>query len=134
MQTRKRTPVAAKIAACLAVAALLAPALMAHPRRHPHRHGKAVIVVGKPRPVRTAVVINGRPHGILDMNVKPRATEVFVDGTFRGTCEALDGFPDKLYLLPGKRRIKLVTPDGIAAHRYVQVRAGVEIDVGLDLR
>lgn len=134
MKTRKMTRLAAKITACLAVAALLSPAVMAHPRRYHHRHGNAVIVVGKPRPVRTAVVINGRPHGILDMNVKPKSTEVYVDGTFRGTCGALDGFPDKLYLLPGKHRIKLVTPDGITVRRDVRVRAGVEIDVGLDLR
>ncbi|MCH7780494.1 MAG: hypothetical protein IH848_06580, partial [Acidobacteria bacterium] len=56
------------------------------------------------------------------------------DGTFRGTCDAFDGFPNKLALAPGMHTIKFVTPDGIEASRDVRVRAGVEVNVGLDLR
>jgi len=91
-------------------------------------------VVGKPRPARRPIVLQGRPHGLLDLNVKPRATEVWVDGRLRGTCDAFDGFPDKLAVLPGTRRIRLVTPDGLDVVREIRIRAGVERNVGLDLR
>jgi hypothetical protein len=123
-----------------ALALLLLTATAAHAHRRPHRHHhhrhhtKAVIVVGQPKPLRTAVVINGVPHGVLDMNVKPRATEVWIDGKLRGTCDAFDGHPNKLHLRPGTHRIKLVTPDGVEVARDVRVKAGVEINVGLDLR
>ena len=89
--------------------------------------------MGKPRTVQV-VVINGVAHGTLDMNVKPRSTEVWVDGTFRGTCDAFDGHPNKLHLRPGTHRIKLVTPDGLEVAREIRVRAGVEVNVGIDLR
>ena len=72
--------------------------------------------------------------GVLDMNVKPRSTEVWVDGTFRGTCDAFDGHPKKLHLRPGTHRIKLVTPDGLEVAREIRVRAGIEFNVGIDLR
>ena len=120
-----------------AIAGLLSASLVdAHSRARFHRHGRttAVIVLGKPRPAPRAVVVNGARHGILDLNVKPKATSVWIDGTFRGTCDAFDGFPNKLALAPGMHTIKFVTPDGIEASRDVRVRAGVEVNVGLDLR
>ena len=107
----------------------------AHPRARAHRHGKtAVIVVGKPKPATRVVIVNGTRHGLLDLNVKPDSTAVWVDGTLRGTCDAFDGFPDKLALAPGMHRIKFVTPDGMEVERELRVRAGVEINVALDLR
>ena len=120
-----------------AIAGLLSASLVnAHPRARFHRHGRttAVIVVGKPRPASRAVVVNGARHGVLDLNVKPKATSVWIDGRFRGTCDAFDGFPNKLALAPGIHTIRFVTPDGIEAARDVRVRAGIEINVGLDLR
>ena len=66
--------------------------------------------------------------------MKPRATEVWVDGTFRGTADALDGYPDKLRLKVGKHAIKLVTPDGVVVRRKIKVQANVELNLGLDLR
>ncbi len=108
----------------------------AHPRAHFHRHERttAVIVIGKPKPAPRVVVVNGERHGLLDLNVKPKATSVWIDGTFRGTCDVFDGFPNKLALAPGMHTIRFVTPDGIEAARDVRVRAGVEVNVGLDLR
>ena len=120
-----------------ALIVLFATSAEAHRRgyrhHHGHRHAKAVIVVGKPKTVR-AVVIDGVAHGTLDMNVKPRATEVWVDGKLRGTCDAFDGHPKKLHLRPGTHRIKLVTPDGLEVAREIRVRAGIEVNVGIDLR
>jgi len=108
----------------------------AHGRNRVHRHGRttAVIVVGKPRVAARVHAVNGARHGVLDLNVKPRATGVWIDGEFRGPCSAFDGFPNKLTLAPGVHSIKFVTPDGIEATRDVRVRAGIEINVGLDLR
>ena len=79
-------------------------------------------------------MINGRAHGSLDMNVKPKATEVWVDGTFRGTCDTFDGHPGKLNLLPGMHTLKLVTPEGVSVEHEIRVRANTEFNVGLDLR
>ena len=89
--------------------------------------------MGTPKPVRHAVVINGRRHGVLDMNVTPKETRVYVDGKLRGTCDDFDGYPGKLNLLPGKHDIRLVTPDGVSVERRVSIKAGVEVNVGLDL-
>jgi len=120
-----------------AIAGLLSPSVVdAHPRAGFHRHGRttAVIVIGKPKPAQRAVVVNGARHGVLDLNVKPKATEVWIDGRRRGTCDAFDGFPNKLTLTPGIHTIKFVTPEGVEAARDIRVRAGVEVNVGLDLR
>lgn len=120
-----------------ALAGLLSVSLVeAHSRARLHRHGRttAVIVVGKPKAAERVITVNGARHGVLDLNVKPRTTRVWIDGKLRGTCSAFDGFPNKLTLAPGMYTIRLVTPDGIEAARDVRVRAGVEINVGLDLR
>lgn len=120
-----------------AIAGLLSVSLVdAHSRARVHRHRRttAVIVVGKPRPAPRVLTVNGARHGVLDLNVTPRATRVWIDGRFRGACAAFDGFPSKLDLAPGMHTIRFVTPDGIEAVRDVRVRAGVEINVGLDLR
>jgi hypothetical protein len=93
-----------------------------------------VIVLSKPRPAPAITVIDGTEPGMLDLNVKPRATEVWINGTLHGTCDAFDGFPSKLSLAPGLYRIRLVTPDGIDAVRELRVRPGVELNVALDLR
>lgn len=111
----------------------------AHPRarNHVHRHpaqARAVIVVGHPHPAKKIVVVNGVAHGTIDLNVKPRSTEVWVDGHLRGTAGAFDGFPGKLHLRPGVHRVKLVTPGGETLSRDLRVQSGTEINVGLDLR
>ena len=108
----------------------------AHSRARAHRHERttAVIVVGKPKPAPHVLAVNGARHGVLDLNVRPKATEVWIDGRLRGTCAAFDGFPNKLTLVPGIHTIRFVTPEGIEAARDVRVRAGVEFNIGLDLR
>ena len=121
----------------LAIVALLSVSLVdAHPRARFHRHGRstAVIVIGKTKPAPRVIAVNGARQGVLDLNVKPKATRVWIDGRLRGTCEAFDGFPNKLTLAPGMHNIRLVTPEGHEAARDVRVRAGVEVNVALDLR
>ena len=100
------------------------------PRRPHHHRTKADIVVGQPTPLRQAVVIDGRPHGVLDLNVKPKATEVWTNGRFRGACSAFDGYPGKLHLPPGVHRIKLVTPDGEEVTRDISDLFEIATDLG----
>ncbi len=131
MRLRNRSLIV--VASGVVVAGLLSAGVAdAHSRGRYQRH-TAVVVLGKPKPA-PRVVVNGARYGVLDLNVKPRATEVWINGNFRGTCDAFDGFPNKLPLAPGLYNIRLVTPDGIEAARDVRVRGGVEINVGLDLR
>ncbi len=109
----------------------------AHPRAWHHLHRSdhsSVMRHSGGKPSRLTVVVNRHRFGKLDLNVKPKATEVWVDDVYHGTCDAYDGSPDKLYLRPGSRRLLLVTPDGVAVQREVDVEAGVETDIKLDLR
>lgn len=95
---------------------------------------RTTIVVGRPRPVRRAVYIGTLAAALVDFNVKPRATQVYVNGHYRGTCDDFDGYPQKLALHPGVHRIELVTPEGESIAREVRLVAGTEIDLDLDLR
>jgi len=126
------------LAGLMAVALAFPPALghtvsYRQTRRSIIRQPRAVIVVGRPRILNRTVILDGRPHGVLDINVKPKATEVWVNDVFRGTAEAFDGRPEKLWLLPGRQTIRLVTPDGIEVTREVRVKAGVEMELSLTL-
>ena len=86
------------------------------------------------RAARHTVVVHGRPAGVLDLNLKPKATEVWVDGRFRRIADDFDGIPQKLLLTQGHHRLKLVTPDGVEVARDIRIQAGTEINIGLDLR
>ena len=119
----------------IAGAAMALPSAVAHPRfRHHGDSTSAVIVIGKPRPLRQTVVVRGRPAGVLDLNVKPKDTRVWVDGNLRGKVDEFDGHPRKLHLVAGDHRVKLVTPDGVEVARVVKIEADVEVNVGLELR
>ena len=90
-------------------------------------------------PVRPVVVVAGKRaprqvvrHGTVDLNVRPKDAEVWVDGTLRGTVDAFDGRPGKLHLAPGVHVIRMVTPEGQVAVRRVTVVAGGETNVRLD--
>ncbi len=131
--------IAVALTACLAAAGSIAPSVQAGPRaqrdhRHRHHDAKAVLVVGPARAVRRTVVVYGRPAGVLDFDLKPKATEVWVDGRLRGTAGEFDGIPRKLLLAQGPHRLRLVTPDGVEITRNIRVQAGTEIKIGLDLR
>ena len=132
MPTKKRS------LAVLAIAGLLSAGVLdAHTRTRAQRWTRApvaVIVIGNPHPTQRVKTLSGVRPGVLDLNVRPRATEVWIDGDRRGTCAAFDGHPSKLTLAPGFHTIRLVTPDGIDVTRDVRVRPGVEVNVGLDLR
>ncbi len=120
--------------AALLVLGAAAP-LAAHwrPSRHRHRSRRATIVVGSPSPVKRVVLVAGRPAASIDFNVDPEQTRIFVNGSYRGTCDEFDGFPQKMYLRPGTYTIRLVTPDGTAIQRKVTLVAGHETNLNLQL-
>ncbi len=127
--------VAVALTACLTAAGSIAPPVQAGPRAHRRQHlARAVIVVGPVRAVRRTAMVYGRPAGVLDLNLKPKATEVWVDGRLRGIADDFDGIPQKLLLAHGPHRLRLVTPDGVEIARVIRVQAGTEINIGLDLR
>lgn len=107
------------------------PVVVAHGR--PLWHPAVRIVVGKPRPVKKVVVVDGVPGGAVDMDIEPADAKVFVDGTYRGTADDFDGRPQCLHLRPGPHRIRLVSPDGQEAVQTVTITPGTEVDLKLDL-
>ena len=79
------------------------------------------------------MVVNGRPHGAIDLKVEPADTMVYVDGELRGHVDDFDGVPGKLLLLPGVHRLKLEAPGGDAWSEKVRVVAGHEINISLEM-
>ena len=107
-----------------------AGAMVVMRRPAPYRPARRVVVL---RPARMAapVVIAGRPHGAVDLDVSPRETLVWVDGKLAGICGDFDGVPSKLYLLPGIHTLKLRTPDGEEHLEKMRIVAGREINLSL---
>ena len=123
------------LTACLGLALSIAQAEPRPTRRSSAgRRTEAVIVVGPERPVRQRLRVLGVPAGALDLNLKPKATEVWIDGRLRGIADDFDGLPRKLLLTHDPHRLRLVTPDGVELARDIRVRAGTEDDIDLDLR
>ncbi len=125
----KNMVLAAMIAGGLIIGGVPVDAGVRVVRRGPRR----VVVVSKPRPVRKVVFVSGKPAALVDFNVTPKATKIWVDGSYRGTCAEFDGHPQKMVLRPGTYHIKLVTPDDDVIHRDVTVQAGYEVNLKLDL-
>lgn len=83
-----------------------------------------------PRVVVSRPVVHGRVAvGVLDFDVEPEETAVFVDGIYRGTADDLDGFPSKLYLPAGTHRVTLRTPGGRVWSETITVLPGRELDI-----
>lgn len=75
------------------------------------------------------VVVYGDPQGALDLNIKPKTTEVFVDGYFVGTTGDFDGWPRYLWLSDDVHEIILYLEGYETVVREVSVRAGEVIDM-----
>jgi hypothetical protein len=127
--TRKLRRLALVAAVAVAAGAVASPAAAWRVVHRPHR----VIVVGPRQPLHRTVLVAGRPAALIDFNVTPKATRIWVDGTFRGTCDEFDGHPQKMTLRPGTHHIRLVNPDGIEVERSVTVAAGYEVNLNLEL-
>jgi hypothetical protein len=113
----------------LAAAAMLLVAgeAKAHWGVHGHWHHGTWAVGGHVVwPVGVAV---GPAPSVVDFNVEPRTTKIWVDGTFRGICDEFDGYPQKMYLAPGRHHIRLVAPDGCTVERTVELGRGYELNL-----
>ncbi len=131
---RKLSRLLGALSVLVLMLAAAAPA-NAHRRVRPHRHVivRPSIVIGTPAPVKRVVLVAGKPAAVIDFNVQPKATRIFIDGSYRGTCAEYDGHPQKMHLSPGLHRIRLVTPDGVEITRKVDLVTGYEVNINLDL-
>lgn len=71
---------------------------------------------------------------VVDTDVSPDEAQVFLDDRFVGTADDFDGFPDYLYLKPGKYRLEFRLEGFEPQSIDVDARAGVKIDVGNKLK
>jgi hypothetical protein len=72
--------------------------------------------------------------GALDLNIKPKRAEVWVDREYLGTVDSYDGFPRYLWLKSGKHHV-VVYLDGYETFaREVTLRAGEVLAIRFDLR
>jgi len=66
---------------------------------------------------------------VVDTDVSPESARVYLDGQYIGTADDFDGFPDYLYLRPGRYRLEFRL-DGFQPRTIeVNARPGVKIDV-----
>ena len=72
--------------------------------------------------------------GVVDTDVSPDEAQVFLDGRLIGTADDFDGFPDYLYLKPGKYTLEFRLEGFETQSIAVDARPGVKIDVGNKLK
>jgi len=63
----------------------------------------------------------------VDTDVSPEAAEVYLDGTYVGSADDFDGFPDHLYLEPGKYRLEFRHPSYETLVKELEVRPGHQV-------
>ena len=110
--------------ALLASPALARPAVRAHVYGHRWWVGAAI-------PVRQTVVVRTRPIALVDFNVHPKTTKIYVDGSYRGICDEFDGYPQKMSLAPGRHQVRLVLPDGSQISRTIELTPGYELNLNI---
>ena len=71
--------------------------------------------------------------GAVDLAVKPKQTQVYVDGAYVGTAGKFDGYPDYLWLPPGRHRLSFYRPGFGTVEQTIEVRAGFITDVALQM-
>lgn len=84
----------------------------------------------------------GRPYGYapspdwaaIDTDVSPEGAYVYIDGTFIGTADDFDGYPDYLYLKRGNYRVEFRLPGYETKSIEVQARPGMKLSIDDGLR
>ncbi len=71
----------------------------------------------------------GDEMGGLDLNVKPRKAEVYIDGTPVGPVDRYDGFPSYLWLEPGSYELAFYLEGYETLTRQYSIYPGVVVDV-----
>ncbi len=72
--------------------------------------------------------------GGLDLNVKPKKTEVYVDGEYVGVSGQFDGLPAYLWLKEGTHKLALVKDGYKTLEREYKITPGAVLDVRLKLQ
>lgn len=72
--------------------------------------------------------------GGLDLNVKPKKTEVYVDDEYVGVSGQFDGFPAYLWLKEGTHKLALVKDGYKTLEREYKITPGTVLDVRLKLQ
>jgi len=62
-----------------------------------------------------------RPYGALDLNIKPKKAEVYIDGRLVGTVDSYDGFPRYLWIEAGPHELTVVMDGYENLERSVEV-------------
>ncbi len=71
--------------------------------------------------------------GALDLNVKPGAAEVWVDGKFVGEARDLDGYPSFLWLQEGEHRVQIYKGGHVSFDERLEVRRGTRRELKVRL-
>ena len=71
--------------------------------------------------------------GALDLNVRPKKTEVWIDGQYVGTAGRFDGYPGYLWLEDGPHELILFRQGKQSVVREVNVLAGNVLDIAVDM-
>jgi len=72
--------------------------------------------------------------GALNLVIKPKKSEVYVDGRFVGRAKDFDGYPGYLWLEEGSHEISLVRDGYVTFADRIAIRTGQVIDVELRLQ
>ena len=67
--------------------------------------------------------------GALDLNVKPKKTQVYLNGNYIGMTDRFDGFPRYLWLKEGNHELIFYNEGYATVVREFSIRRGVVIDV-----
>lgn len=64
----------------------------------------------------------------IDTDVSPEEAQVYLDGRYIGTADDFDGYPDYLYLKPGRYRIEFRLEGYETLTRQIEARPGMSLD------
>lgn len=98
--------------------------------RYPYYYGYYVpsYYHGYPRVLWYDYPANGSLGG-LDLNIKPKKAEVYIDGQRIGRVGRFDGYPSVLWLEEGTYDLVVYHPEHQTLHQTVKVFAGLVIDI-----
>lgn len=74
-----------------------------------------------------------RAVGAVDLNVRPKKADVYVDGELAGKADRFDGFPGYLWLDDGDHQLVLVHEGYATVAKNIEVRRGSLVDLRVRL-
>ncbi len=75
----------------------------------------------------------GYGMGALDLNVRPKDAEVYVDGQYVGLARQYDGFPGYLWLEKGSYELAFYRPGMETVVRQFEIFTGLVLDVAIEM-